>query len=94
MEEVVHLMFIIPVLHYVGHLINTPVQIVRDVDKFHPSEIVGSRGPDPGLEVKVCQKTPILLALSEVTYLRRPKSHPKQYGRLPEPSFRTQRESR
>ena len=38
---------------------------------------VGSRGPDPGSEVKVCQKTPILLALSAVTCLRMPKSHLK-----------------
>ena len=55
-------------------------------------ESVDSRGPDPGLEVKVCQQTPILLALSAVTYLRRPKSHPKQYGRVLEPGFHTLRD--
>ena len=56
--------------------------------------VVGSRGPDPGSEVKVFQQTPILLALSVVTCLRRPKSHLKQYGRVLEPGFRTLRESR
>ena len=55
---------------------------------------VGSRGPDLGSEVKVFQQTPILLALSVVTYLRRSKSHPKQYGWVLEPGFHTLREDR
>ena len=55
---------------------------------------VGLRGPDPGSEVKVCQQTPILLALSGVTCLRRSKSHLKQYGWVLELGFRTLREDR
>ena len=55
---------------------------------------VGFRDPNPGLHVKVCQQTPILLALSEVTCLRRPKSHPKQYGMVLELGFCTLGESR
>ena len=53
---------------------------------------VGSRGPDPGSEVKFFQQTPILLALSTVTCLHRSKSHSKQYGWVLEPGFCTLRE--
>ena len=52
----------------------------------------GSRGPDPGSEVKACQQTPILLALLIVTCLRRPKSHLKKYGWVLELGFHTLRE--
>ena len=54
---------------------------------------VGSRGTNLGSEVKVCEQTPKILALLEMNYLRRPKSHPKQYGRVPELSFCTLGES-
>ena len=57
-----------------------------------PMPLALSRGADPGSEVKVCQQTPMPLALSAVTCLRKPKSHPKQYGRVLEPGFRTLRE--
>ena len=55
---------------------------------------VGFRGPEPGSHIKVCQQTPILLALLAVTCLHRSKSYLKQYGRVLEPSFHTLKESR
>ena len=54
----------------------------------------GSRSTVLGSEVKVFQQTPIILALSAVTCLRRSKSHLKQYGWVLEPGFHTLRKSR
>ena len=53
---------------------------------------VGLRGPNQGLDLSVTNKTLLLLALLAVTYLRRPKSHLKQYGGVLEPGFHTPRE--
>ena len=70
-----------------GNETSKKISIIKSILVF-----VGLRGPDPGSEINVCQQTPILLALSVVTYLCRSKSHPKQYGRVLEPDFCIERE--
>ena len=39
MENVVHLKLILCVMYHIGHLINASVQIIGNVEKFHPSEM-------------------------------------------------------
>ena len=39
MEETVHLNLIFFVLHYICHIVNALVQIIGEVEKFHPSEM-------------------------------------------------------
>ena len=52
---------------------------------------VGFWGLDPSSDLLHNQQTLQLLALSEMTCLRRSKSHPKQYGGVLEPVFCTLR---
>ena len=39
MKETLHLIFILPLLGNVGHLLNTPENIVGYIEHFYPSEM-------------------------------------------------------